>query len=77
RSQRRLGPNGLPPIGWAAVGLPAAGAAGHNNTAPAPWTYDNRAYRNNQRQMLGCGYDWSRARADERRGGPAGRARWA
>ncbi len=31
-----------------------------NNTAPAPWTYDNIAYMKNQLKMLGFGYDWSR-----------------
>lgn len=34
----------LQPIGWDAFGLPAEGAAVKNNTAPAPWTYDNIAY---------------------------------
>ncbi|CRH37436.1 Leucine--tRNA ligase {ECO:0000255/HAMAP-Rule:MF_00049} [Pantoea ananatis] len=33
---------------------------GKNNTAPAPWTYDNIAYMKNQLKLLGFGYDWSR-----------------
>ncbi len=44
RYQRMLGKNVLQPIGWDAFGLPAEGAAVKNNTAPAPWTYDNIAY---------------------------------
>ena len=39
-----------------ACGRPAV----KNNTAPAPWTYDNIAYMKNQLKMLGFGYDWSR-----------------
>ncbi len=50
----------LQPIGWDAFGLPAEGAAVKNNTAPAPWTYDNIAYMKNQLKTLGFGYDWSR-----------------
>ncbi|XPE24275.1 hypothetical protein ACNKHM_03685 [Shigella sonnei] len=34
-------------------GLPAEGAAVKNNTAPAPWTYDNIAYMKNQLQNAG------------------------
>ena len=60
RYQRMLGKNVLQPIGWGAFGLPAEGAAVKNNTAPAPWTYDNIAYMKNQLKMLGFGYDWSR-----------------
>ena len=60
RYQRMLGKNVLQPIGWDAFGLPAEGAAVKNNTAPAPWTYDNIAYMKNQLKMLGFGYDWSR-----------------
>ena len=55
-----LGKNVLQPIGWDAFGLPAEGAAVKNNTAPAPWTYDNIAYMKNQLKKLGFGYDWSR-----------------
>lgn len=47
RYQRMLGKNVLQPIGWDAFGLPAEGAAVKNNTAPAPWTYDNIAYMKN------------------------------
>lgn len=60
RYQRMLGKNVLQPIGWDAFGLPAEGAAVKNNTAPAPWTYDNIAYMKNQLKKLGFGYDWSR-----------------
>ncbi|ETC75355.1 hypothetical protein SEEC5569_13410 [Salmonella enterica subsp. enterica serovar Cerro str. 5569] len=60
RYQRMLGKNVLQPIGWDAFGLPAEGAAVKNNTAPAPWTYDNIAYMKNQLKTLGFGYDWSR-----------------
>lgn len=52
RYQRMLGKNVLQPIGWDAFGLPAEGAAVKNNTAPAPWTYDNIAYMKNQLKML-------------------------
>jgi leucyl-tRNA synthetase len=60
RYQRMLGKNVLQPIGWDAFGLPAEGAAVKNNTAPAPWTYDNIQYMKNQLKLLGFGYDWSR-----------------
>lgn len=60
RYQRMQGKNVLQPIGWDAFGLPAEGAAVKNNTAPAPWTYDNIAYMKNQLKLLGFGYDWSR-----------------
>lgn len=60
RYQRMLGKNVLQPIGWDAFGLPAEGAAVKNNTAPAPWTYDNIAYMKNQLKLLGFGYDWNR-----------------
>jgi leucyl-tRNA synthetase len=60
RYQRMLGKNVLQPIGWDAFGLPAEGAAVKNNTAPAPWTYDNINYMKNQLKTLGFGYDWSR-----------------
>ncbi|WP_394549807.1 leucine--tRNA ligase [Pantoea sp. SGAir0180] len=60
RYQRMLGKNVLQPIGWDAFGLPAEGAAVKNNTAPAPWTYNNIAYMKNQLKLLGFGYDWSR-----------------
>lgn len=53
RYQRMLGKNVLQPIGWDAFGLPAEGAAVKNNTAPAPWTYDNIAYMKNQLKTLG------------------------
>ena len=33
---------------------------GENNTAPAPWTYDNIEYMKNQLKLLGFGYDWDR-----------------
>ena len=47
RYQRMLGKNVLQPIGWDAfVCLRKRG--GENNTAPAPWTYDNIAYMKNQ-----------------------------
>ncbi|MEY4923397.1 MAG: leucine--tRNA ligase, partial [Pseudomonadota bacterium] len=52
--------NVLQPIGWDAFGLPAEGAAVKNNTAPAPWTYDNIDYMKNQLKLLGFGYDWDR-----------------
>ncbi|HFR4115930.1 TPA: leucine--tRNA ligase [Yersinia enterocolitica] len=60
RYQRMLGKNVLQPIGWDAFGLPAEGAAVKNNTAPAPWTYDNIEYMKNQLKLLGFGYDWDR-----------------
>ncbi|WP_411706115.1 leucine--tRNA ligase [Edaphovirga cremea] len=60
RYQRMLGKNVLQPIGWDAFGLPAEGAAVKNNTAPAPWTYENIEYMKNQLKLLGFGYDWSR-----------------
>jgi len=60
RYQRMLGKNVLQPIGWDAFGLPAEGAAVKNNTAPAPWTYENIAYMKRQLKLLGFGYDWDR-----------------
>ncbi|WP_406704567.1 leucine--tRNA ligase [Sodalis sp.] len=60
RYQRMLGKNVLQPIGWDAFGLPAEGAAVKNNTAPAPWTYDNIDYMKSQLKLLGFGYDWHR-----------------
>lgn len=60
RYQRMQGKNVLQPIGWDAFGLPAEGAAVKNNTAPAPWTYENIAYMKNQLKLLGFGYDWDR-----------------
>lgn len=60
RYQRMLGKNVLQPIGWDAFGLPAEGAAVKNNTAPAPWTYENINYMKNQLKKLGFGYDWDR-----------------
>ncbi|MBS0968379.1 leucine--tRNA ligase [Chimaeribacter arupi] len=60
RYQRMLGKNVLQPIGWDAFGLPAEGAAVKNNTAPAPWTYENIDYMKNQLKLLGFGYDWDR-----------------
>ena len=72
RYQRMLGKNVLQPIGWDAFGLPAEGAAVKNNTAPAPWTYDNIAYMKNQLKMLGFGYDWSRELATCTRNTTAG-----
>ncbi|NDL62705.1 leucine--tRNA ligase [Acerihabitans arboris] len=60
RYQRMQGKNVLQPIGWDAFGLPAEGAAVKNNTAPAPWTYDNIAYMKTQLKLLGFGYDWDR-----------------
>ena len=60
RFQRLQGKNVLQPIGWDAFGLPAEGAAVKNNTAPAPWTYENIAYMKAQLKSLGFGYDWSR-----------------
>lgn len=60
RYQRLQGKNVLQPIGWDAFGLPAEGAAVKNNTAPAPWTYQNIEYMKTQLKNLGFGYDWSR-----------------
>ncbi|SET08710.1 leucyl-tRNA synthetase [Thorsellia anophelis DSM 18579] len=60
RFQKMQGKNVLQPIGWDAFGLPAEGAAVKNNTAPAPWTYENIAYMKKQLMALGFGYDWSR-----------------
>ncbi len=60
RFQRMQGKNVLQPIGWDAFGLPAEGAAVKNNTAPAPWTYENIEYMKNQLKALGFSYDWSR-----------------
>ncbi len=60
RYQRLQGKNVLQPIGWDAFGLPAENAAVKNNTAPAPWTYENIDYMKNQLKMLGFGYDWDR-----------------
>jgi leucyl-tRNA synthetase len=60
RYQRLQGKNVLQPIGWDSFGLPAENAAINNNTAPAPWTYENIDYMKNQLKMLGFGYDWSR-----------------
>ncbi|GAB3527723.1 leucine--tRNA ligase [Photobacterium alginatilyticum] len=60
RYQRLQGKNVMQPIGWDAFGLPAENAAVKNNTAPAPWTYENIEYMKNQLKSLGLGYDWSR-----------------
>ena len=60
RFQRLQGKNVLQPIGWDAFGLPAENAAVKNNTAPAPWTYENIEYMKNQLKLLGFGYDWNR-----------------
>ncbi|BDR14297.1 leucine--tRNA ligase [Vibrio sp. STUT-A11] len=60
RFQRLQGKNVMQPIGWDAFGLPAENAAVKNNTAPAPWTYENIEYMKNQLKMLGLGYDWDR-----------------
>ncbi len=60
RFQRLQGKNVMQPIGWDAFGLPAENAAVKNNTAPAPWTYENIEYMKNQLKLLGFGYDWSR-----------------
>ncbi|KDM91205.1 leucine--tRNA ligase [Photobacterium galatheae] len=60
RYQRLQGKNVMQPIGWDAFGLPAENAAVKNNTAPAPWTYENIDYMKNQLKLLGFGYDWNR-----------------
>ncbi|MDO6708439.1 leucine--tRNA ligase [Photobacterium sp. 1_MG-2023] len=60
RYQRLQGKNVMQPIGWDAFGLPAENAAVKNNTAPAPWTYENIDYMKNQLKLLGFGYDWKR-----------------
>ncbi len=60
RFQRMQGKNVMQPIGWDAFGLPAENAAIKNNTAPAPWTYENIDYMKGQLTSLGFGYDWNR-----------------
>lgn len=60
RYQRMQGKNVMQPMGWDAFGLPAENAAIKNNTAPAPWTYENIEYMKAQLKRLGFGYDWDR-----------------
>ena len=60
RYHRMQGRNVLQPMGWDAFGMPAEGAAVKNNTAPAPWTYDNIEYMKQQLKKLGFAYDWDR-----------------
>ena len=60
RFERLNGKNVLQPFGWDAFGLPAENAAINNNTAPAPWTYENIRVMREQVKQLGLSVDWSR-----------------
>jgi leucyl-tRNA synthetase len=60
RSQRMQAKNALQPVGWAAFGLPAEGAAIKHGMPPAKWTRENIDYMRGQLKRLGFGYDWNR-----------------
>ncbi len=60
RFERMRGKNVMQPMAWDAFGLPAENAALKNNTAPAPWTYQNIAEMREQLKILGFGIDWDR-----------------
>tara|TARA_B100000579_G_scaffold86857_3_gene68132 strand:+ start:3872 stop:6319 length:2448 start_codon:yes stop_codon:yes gene_type:complete len=60
RFKRLEGFNVMHPQGFDAFGLPAENAAIKRNINPKKWTFDNIQNMQNQFNMMGNSYDWSR-----------------
>ena len=60
RYKRATGPPRRPPMGWGAVGLPAANPAMGRRVHPRAWTYANIAAMRRELKVLGLAIDWSR-----------------